>query len=234
MDQYEALMQFGLTHQEAVLYVTLVREGTLTGYEASKRTGISRSNAYTALAALSEKGAAYIASGTPVKYTAAPVEEFCSGKIKHLSILAKKLEEELRSGGQETDEYITIKGDRHIDDKIRYMLRHTKYRIYFSAESKIIEQYRIFLQQMTQQGMKVVVITDHNLELEGATVYISRRKENEIGVIIDSSVVLTGEMGKGTQSGCLFSGKKNLVNLFKESMSNEIKLIEIAGKDEIR
>ncbi len=233
MDNYEALMNFGLTHQEAVLYVALIREGTLTGYEASKRTGISRSNAYTALAALADKGAACIASGTPVKYAPVPVEEFCTGKLKHMSLLAKKLQEDLPSIGHETDEYITIKGDRYIDDKIYYMLSHTRYRIYISAESQVIERYRDALEQILDQGMKVVVITDHPPALEGATVYLAARKHNEIGVIIDSSVVLTGETGKGTQSSCLFSGKKNLVNLFKESLANEIKLIEMTGRNEI-
>lgn len=233
MDNYDALMNFGLTHQEAVLYVALITEGTLTGYEASKRTGISRSNAYTALAALADKGAACIASGTPVKYTPVPVEEFCTGKLKYMSLLAQKLKDSLPSTRNETDEYITIKGDRYIDDKIRYMLSNTRYRAYFSAESKVIERYREELQQMMDQGMKVVVITDQMMDLSEAIVYQTVRKPNEIGLIIDSSVVLTGEIGMGTQSSCLFSGKKNLVDLFKESLANEIKLIEITERNDI-
>ena len=40
--------------------MTLLAEGRLTGYEATKLTGISRSNTYTALAGLVEKGAAYV------------------------------------------------------------------------------------------------------------------------------------------------------------------------------
>ena len=50
MDNVELLMSFGLTRQEARVYVLLLGEGALSGYEAAKRLGISRSNAYAALA----------------------------------------------------------------------------------------------------------------------------------------------------------------------------------------
>ena len=53
MDNVELLMSFGLTRQEARVYVLLLGEGALSGYEAAKRLGISRSNAYAALAGLS-------------------------------------------------------------------------------------------------------------------------------------------------------------------------------------
>ena len=52
MEIVERLMHFNLTRQEATLYLLLIKAGRLTGYEAAKQTGISRSNTYTALAGL--------------------------------------------------------------------------------------------------------------------------------------------------------------------------------------
>ncbi len=46
----EYLMEFGLTRQEATIYLNLMERGMQTGYEVSKQTGISRSNVYRALA----------------------------------------------------------------------------------------------------------------------------------------------------------------------------------------
>ena len=40
MDNVELLMSFGLTRQEARVYVLLLGEGALSGYEAAKRLGI--------------------------------------------------------------------------------------------------------------------------------------------------------------------------------------------------
>ena len=68
MDYMEQMMAFGLTRQEAVVYWTLLTEGPLTGYEVAKSTGISRSNGYTSLANLVEKGAAYLEEGTVQRY----------------------------------------------------------------------------------------------------------------------------------------------------------------------
>ena len=46
------LISFGLTRQEATIYTALLTHGDMTGYEVSKETGISRSNAYAALSNL--------------------------------------------------------------------------------------------------------------------------------------------------------------------------------------
>lgn len=54
------LQHFGLSRQEALLYQNLLSHGKQTGYEIAKETGISRSNVYSALSVLVEKGAAYV------------------------------------------------------------------------------------------------------------------------------------------------------------------------------
>ena len=50
----EYLMEFGLTRQEATIYLNLMERGMQTGYEVSKQTGISRSNVYLSLIHISE------------------------------------------------------------------------------------------------------------------------------------------------------------------------------------
>ena len=56
----EYLMHFGMSRQEATVYLRLIEAGKQTGYEIARDTGISRSNAYASLAAMVEKGAAYL------------------------------------------------------------------------------------------------------------------------------------------------------------------------------
>ena len=48
MENIDRLISFGLTRQEASIYLLLFQEGELNGYEVSKLTSISRSNAYNA------------------------------------------------------------------------------------------------------------------------------------------------------------------------------------------
>ncbi len=64
----EYLMHFGVTRQEALVYWTLLVKGKQTGYEVAKEAGISRSNAYSSLAGLVEKGAAYLVEESAKRY----------------------------------------------------------------------------------------------------------------------------------------------------------------------
>lgn len=232
MDLIGALMCFGLTRQESTLYMNLLAEGALTGYEAAKRTGISRSNTYTGLACLVDKGAACLMEGTPVKYMPVDVEEFCQNKLKHMERMKTFLTESLPLQTEALEGYITIRGDAHISDKISYMLSHAVYRVYLSAEGKVLEAYREALEALAVQGIKVVIVTNPPFEMKGAQVYLSERKPNQVGIIVDSSTVLTGDVGNGDQSTCLYSGKKNLVDLFKDSLRNEIKIIQLTERNE--
>ncbi len=227
MDTLELLTYFGLTKQEATIYHTLFCEGTLTGYEAAKLTGISRSNTYTALAGLVEKGAAYLMEGAVMRYTPVPLEEFCDNKIHQLQEYKKTLVENTPVLCKEDDGYITIKGEKHILRKMKNMLTDATARVYLSISKEIAESVLDELKAGLQRGIKTVVITDAPFELEGAIVYHAEKVQNQIRLIADSTCVLTGDLSGGNNSTCLYSKKKNLVDLFKESLKNEIKLIEL-------
>ena len=75
--EIEYLMHFGLSRQEALIYRKLLEGGKKTGYEIARDTGISRSNAYASLAAMVEKGAAYLVEGDAKRYIPIVPQEFC-------------------------------------------------------------------------------------------------------------------------------------------------------------
>ena len=79
----EQLTLFGLSRQEAAIYLCLLKNEELTGYEVAKLTGISRSNVYNGLASLVEHGAAYVIEGTSSKYLAVALSGIC-GKQKNI------------------------------------------------------------------------------------------------------------------------------------------------------
>lgn len=239
----EHLMQFGLTRQEAVIYLCLYQNGDLTGYEAAKQTGISRSNVYGALTGLVEKGAAYLMEGTSSKYTAVAVKEFCENKIRSLRRIEEELEQNIPDTRAPTDGYITIEGYRHIYDKILHMIEAAQYRIYLSASQQFVEQIGAALEASMQKGRKLVLITDGpsapvgngviaGLTAGGAIAYLTQPKGNQIRLIIDSAYVLTGELTGEESDTCLYCGQTNFVNVFKEALRNEIKLIELTGGEE--
>ena len=227
MDNVERLMEFGLTRHEASLYILLVLEGSLNGYEAAKRSSISRSNAYNALAGLVEKGAAYLQEEDTVRYTPVPVEEFCSGKIRHMEKKKKELMEQLPEKRKDDGGYLTIKGEEHICDKIIEMLIRAKERAYVSIYNERLEGFREYLEQMVAEDKKVVIITNEPFDLPGATVYLTECRKEQIRLITDSNDVLTGEITNQYDATCLYSSNSNLVEVFKDALANEIQLLNM-------
>lgn len=237
----ERLVLFGLTRQEASIYLCLLQNGELTGYEAAKQTGISRSNVYGALAGLADQGAAYLIEGASNKYVAVEPEEFCENRIRRLQEEKKYLIKNMPVVNPTEEGYITIEGCRHITDKIYHMLESASMRVYFSAAKKFILKFEKELTEAAQKGIKVVLITDENLEFmskKGIVLYRKTAGCEEtaeeapvpVRLIIDSAKVLTGEISESSADTCLYSAQKNFVNLLKEAMSNEIKLIELTEK----
>ena len=77
----ENLTSFNLTRQEATIYVALLTHGQMTGYEVAKETGVARSNVYSALQSLVEKGALYLIEGETTKYLPVEINLFLQNLI---------------------------------------------------------------------------------------------------------------------------------------------------------
>ena len=166
MENVECLMNFGLTRQEANLYVLLVLEGELNGYEAAKKSGISRSNTYNALAGLVEKGAAYMSEEDTVKYQAVPVEEFCENRLRDLTRSKEELVAKLPKQRMNKGAYLTVKGEKQILDKFTNMLLETRERVYVSASNEKLTMFRPYFADLVGRGIKVVIITNEPFDLE--------------------------------------------------------------------
>ena len=233
----ERLVQFGLTRQEANIYLCLLQNKDLSGYEVSKITGISRSNVYGALASLVEKGAAYLLAGETNKYIAVMIEEFCENRIRRLKELKQELSAQIPQIRDSSEGYITISSHRHITDKIYNMLEHVEYRVYLSMPTVYLEQFRRHLEQLSADGKKVVLLVSElpPTEIKGSIVYQTERKcDSKLTLIVDSSFVLTGEMTGSVTDSCLYCGQKNFVDVFKDSLRNEIKLIQLTKGDNVK
>jgi len=234
----DCLISFGLTRQEAVIYETLLNHGEMTGYEVSKETGISRSNAYASLAGLADKGAAYLIKGEAVKYTPVPVPQFVESTLASLAEKGEFLKAHAPARRDTTDGYITVQGAANIRGKIRQMLADMEHRLYMMAPSDIVAQFCGELSEKISGGKKVVLLTDRLpaelTELSGkldeaaeSAVYITDAEPGQIRMIVDSAYVMTGEFTGSESDTCLYSGQKNLVSVMKEALKNKITLLKL-------
>ena len=228
----ERLTEFGLTRQEAAIYECLLTEGKTTGYEVAKQIGISRSNAYGALASMTEKGAAYLVEeGSTRKYVPVPLEEFCRNCIRRLESSRQWLLLHKPSEKPHVEGYITIEGAENVLNKTRNLLGKVEDRAYISCTRNFLLLLVEELEQLTAARKKVVVVTDQPVSIRNARVYVGEPRGREIGIITDSRYALIGEYGEGSMNTCLYSGQKNFVGLYKRALANEIKLTAIQEAD---
>lgn len=227
----DKLCLFGMTRQEATVYLCLYQYGELTGYEVAKQTGISRSNVYSSLAALSDKGAAYLAEGNTSKYVAVPLEEFCDNKIRQLHTEKMSLLENMPVVKEQEIGYLTITGYRNIKDKIINMIKTAQFRIYLSASGEMIRELEEELLTVIAKKHKLVLITDETISNEvlkkESTCYIGEKKGNSVRLIIDSAYALAGELCGKPEDTCLYTGQENFIRIFKDALRNEMRLIEL-------
>ena len=224
----ERLKEFGLTRQEAGIYLCLLSEGKITGYEVAKQLGISRSNAYNSLASMTDKGAAYLVEeGTVRKYTPVPLEEFCKNHIRRLEESRQWMKNHMPTERDAVEGYITIEGAEHILNKIRNLLEMVDERVYLSCTRNYVLLFVNEIERLIARHKRVVIITDQPMHYGNARVYVSTPRGMQIGLIADSKYVLTGEYGEGSMNTCLYSGQQNFVELYKRALANEIKLLAL-------
>lgn len=232
----ECLIPFGLSRQEATVYIFLLENDAMSGYEVSKQTGISRSNVYSALASLVEKGAACVIEGNPSKYVANEPEEFCDNRIREFTEYRDYLKNNIRKAADTQEGYITINGIKNITDKIYNMLNEARERVYISVSKENLMLVNEALQECANRQIKVVVLCDEDVKPDyQCEFYYSEEKASQLRLIVDSRYVLTGEIKGGSADSCLYCAQPNFVNVFKDALRNEIKLIKLykgENKDE--
>jgi len=232
MDLISALVETGLTRHEARLYILLSTDGAMSGYEAAKLTGMSRSNAYMALSGLTDKGGALRIEGDVQRYEAVPVHEYVTNKRRYFDQVLQVVEREMPLSKSAVEPYLTIRGRRHIIDKMKNMIDNAADRVYISLP---VAELRLVLPELSalrDRGGKVVIIAPPPFSFSGSIVYHHERHDSQVRLIADSAEILTGEIASHADASCLYSRHEVMVSLFKEAMKNEIRLIELKKGNE--
>ena len=167
-----------------------------------------------------EKGAAYLVEGDAKRYIPIVPQEFCGNRIRRLEKELEWLQQNLPSESVEEDGYIMVEGKKNIADKIHHLLTGAEERVYFSCSKGCLEEFKEELLQLVRRGKKVVLITDEPFSMKEVIVYVTRKKEQQIGLIVDSHYVLSGEYGMGSMNTCVYSGQRNFVTVFKNALAN--------------
>ncbi|NJB67569.1 sugar-specific transcriptional regulator TrmB [Desulfobaculum xiamenense] len=226
MDPIDALKSFGFTRQEATVYLTLLTHGEQSGYEAAKNAGISRSNAYAALAGLAEKGAAMQGGGETRTYSATPAAELVGNLRRQCMKTLDALESALPARRETEAPYLAVTGSDNVRDKIVNVLDAATRRVYVSLHGDdLAGQIAEALRRAADRGLKTVILCDADPGIPGAAFHHTQRMPGQFNIIADTEAVLTGSLRPDATAQCLYSRNSNLVRLMREAFVNELELV---------
>jgi sugar-specific transcriptional regulator TrmB len=170
----EILMDFGLTRNQAKVYIATARLQLSSVGKISKAAKVRREDVYRILPKLQKMGLVEKLLGTPAKIRATPVEEALSVLIKHeedkarerASALKAKTETFLKHFAraprlemEETTSFTLLSDRESIIHKSAIMIRNAKRNLdLVCSRSKLMQFVHEFAEQMTEAAKKQVKI----------------------------------------------------------------------------
>ncbi|MDG3135741.1 MULTISPECIES: TrmB family transcriptional regulator [Streptococcus] len=128
----QKMKQFGFTESETNIYLSLVENGSMTGYEVSKKSGVPRSKVYNGLEILVKKGVVLVNKSEPKLYSALSPEEFVS-MLKHSTLSDIQYLDDHLSDIKEKEEDTLLwqlEQKEAVLLKMLYMIEHSKKSLY--------------------------------------------------------------------------------------------------------
>ena len=221
-DNYKFLLEIGFTLNEAKVYLTLLQNRYLNGYEISKLSKVSRSLVYNVIDRLVAKGFVLKSEGQINYYCALPyekvIERIKNDNINKLNIAREKLKNYSRIENE--SEYIfNIKGIDEFFSKANDLILNAKKEISISIWKEDFPKIEESLSIAAKRGVKVYIFSFSNITFPSGEIFSYQLKDpnslfpyRRISIVVDGKEVIIGE-DAGDKSICVLSKNHALVSM---------------------
>lgn len=221
-DNYKFLLEIGFTLNEAKVYLTLLQNRYLNGYEISKLSNVSRSLVYDVIDRLVAKGFILKSEGQVNYYCALPydkvIEKIKNDNINKLNVAKEKLKNYSRIENE--SEYIfNIKGIDEFFSKANDLILNAKKEISISIWKEDFPKIEESLLIASKKGIKIYIFSFSNINFPSSEIFSYQLKDptslfpyRRISIIVDGKEVIIGE-NVGDKSICVLSKNHALVSM---------------------
>lgn len=221
-DNYKFLLEIGFTLNEAKVYLTLLQNRYLNGYEISKLSKVSRSLVYNVIDRLVAKGFVLKSEGQINYYCALPyekvIERIKNDNINKLNVAREKLKNYSRIENE--SEYIfNIKGIDEFFSKANDLILNAKKEISISIWKEDFPKIEESLLIAAKKGIKIYIFSFSNITFPSAEIFSYQLKDpnslfpyRRISIVVDGKEVIIGE-NAGDKSICVLSKNHALVSM---------------------
>ena len=221
-ENFKFLLEIGFTLNEAKVYLTLLQNRYLNGYEISKLSKVSRSLVYNVIDRLVAKGFVLKSEGQINYYCALPyekvIERIKNDNINKLNIAREKLKNYSRIENE--SEYIfNIKGIDEFFSKANDLILNAKKEISISIWKEDFPKIEESLLIAAKKGIKIYIFSFSNITFPSAEIFSYQLKDpnslfpyRRISIVVDGKEVIIGE-NAGDKSICVLSKNHALVSM---------------------
>lgn len=198
----ENLKLFGLSDYEAKAYIALASLGTASVTEVSQACSVPRSNLYSVLEGLAERGFADVQRGRPILFKAIParqiLDEIFENKkteiIEAKKIVIEKIENLSSKKKMDTVPALIwgIRGHGSVLNKIEEIVDRSKDNILINVPDLNIFNDKIIegLKKAHKRGVKIKIAAEKEHELKHCTSLRTRKKIHGVDIVSDDGEVL--------------------------------------------
>jgi sugar-specific transcriptional regulator TrmB len=234
--------KLGLSHQETMAYISLLKKDNVTGYELSKNARIHTSKIYGILSKLLEKNLVIAVDTHPVKYFPRPPQEVLAKVKQDFDDAVENLKvplEQVYAHSEKSDLVAwNITGRADIIRKAKDLINETEEKLYLAAWEEEFRSIRRATTRADQRGVKVTCLAYGMTNFNVGKIYRHRpsdypfreRGERRFVLVSDEKKALISGFKDRMLSGALWTENSGLVQLIRDFIIHEIYIIKIEEK----
>lgn len=231
-----ALEQVGFSIYEARVYLGLLKQSPITGYQLSKLSGVPRSRIYETLERLVAKGYAVALQTEPAEYSPLTAHELVTHLQEQFDGTLSTLEAELRkvSTAQATENMWNLRGREDILRRVRRMIAQAEESVYLVGWGATIQELQPELEAADRRSIRIVLITCGESTFEVGKHYhhafeaeLVHQCDTSLNVVVDGMEALVGQTEPAETCQAAWSHSHALVLVTEEYIRHEVYLHKI-------
>nr|WP_086940595.1 helix-turn-helix domain-containing protein [Thaumasiovibrio occultus] len=231
----DKLMGFGFTKTDALVYITLLKNGRSSGYKIAKDIALSRSTVYSSIDNLYNNGYIFLSDGDTKEYEAKSPEllfEQIEKQTKdNISFLKKELKEIM---SEDYNEFIfNITGYDNLVQKAREVFNSAKKEIYLNTDFNLAV-FKHEIDDAVERGVRIIAFSFNNIAKTHPAVEVFSRSEDEevqypsrrFMMVADLELALLFSNNSSKESVGLYTNNDLMVKMTAEHIHSDIYLTE--------
>ena len=159
-DFVEQFLKIGFSKMEAQIYMTVLEEGEMTGYQIAKFLNISRASVYPVAESLVKKGVLELLPGDTNRYRAEAPDTVIERTSLSFNNAATELKEKLPKLKEKNGEerYINLSGFDNVVSKCKEVFAATEKELYINTDFEL-ELFKDEFKLLKKRGVKIILFT---------------------------------------------------------------------------